>query len=161
MTPGRLPFSDETFDVVFSKDSLIHIENKTELYKEVLRVLKPGGMFAASDWLAKEGAETLGDFRSWRALTPHSFAMQTSEETRTEMQTAGFIDIATRDRNAWYSETAMREVQMMTNEDWRNGFVLIFGADAYASKLALRVANAKAAECGGLRPTHLFGKRPK
>ncbi len=143
VTPGRLPFSDATFDVVFSKDSLIHIVDKTEVYKEILRVLKPGGVFAASDWLAREGAETLEGFRSWRALTPHSFAMQTSEETRMQMQTAGFSDIATRDRNAWYAETALREVRMMESEDWKNSFALLFGADAYTAKLALRVANAK------------------
>ncbi len=41
--PGRLPFADASFDVVFSKDAMVHIDDKVALYAEVLRVLKPGG----------------------------------------------------------------------------------------------------------------------
>jgi ubiquinone/menaquinone biosynthesis C-methylase UbiE len=41
---GPLNWPNETFDVVFSKDSLIHIRDKAAMYDEVLRVLKPGGV---------------------------------------------------------------------------------------------------------------------
>ncbi len=42
VTPGSLPFDDATFDVVFSKDSIIHIPDKQSLFSEVYRVLNPG-----------------------------------------------------------------------------------------------------------------------
>ncbi len=48
----------------------------------------------------------------------------------------------------------------MRNE-WRNMFVHAFGDESYEKKLALRIANARSAECGGLRPTQLFGYRPR
>ena len=51
--PGSLPFADNSFDVVFGRDSMIHIEDKPALFREVMRVLRPGGIFAASDWPAK------------------------------------------------------------------------------------------------------------
>ncbi len=54
--PGSLPFAAEVFDVVFSKDALIHIADKQTLYFDILRVLKPDGVFAASDWLSGENA---------------------------------------------------------------------------------------------------------
>ncbi len=57
VTPGRLPFDDASFDVVFSKDSIIHIPDKAALFSEIIRVLKPGGVFTASDWLSGEGPE--------------------------------------------------------------------------------------------------------
>ena len=39
--PGRFPFDAGTFDVVFSKDSIIHIPDKVAMAKEAFRVLKP------------------------------------------------------------------------------------------------------------------------
>ena len=54
----------------------------------------------------------------------------------------------------------MEEVALMESDAGRAKFVEAFGEEGYASKLALRIANARAAECGGLRPTHLFGVRP-
>src|SRR5882672_4402414 len=51
VAPAPLPFPAGAFDVVFSKDSIVHIANKHALMVEVFRVLKPGGRFIASDWL--------------------------------------------------------------------------------------------------------------
>lgn len=42
---SRLPFEDETFDTVFSVESLYFWPNPQEDLKEILRVLKPGGRF--------------------------------------------------------------------------------------------------------------------
>ena len=51
VVPGPLPFPPGTFDVVFSKDSIVHITDKHALMREIYRVLRPGGRFIASDWL--------------------------------------------------------------------------------------------------------------
>lgn len=158
---GPIPFADQTFDVVFSKDSLIHVTDKSSLYAEVLRVLKPRGVFAASDWLRSENADDLDGYNEWRSLTSLDFSMQTSSETRAEMGNAGLVEVETRDRNAWYAKTAGEEVLMMKENEWRDQFIQAFGEEEYEKKLALRIANARAAECGGLRPTHLFGYRPE
>src|ERR1700687_1473974 len=48
---GPLPFAASSFDVVFSKGSLVQIPDQPTIYAEVLRVLRPGGRFIASDWL--------------------------------------------------------------------------------------------------------------
>lgn len=156
---GPLPFADESFDVVFSKDSLIHVEDKSELYKEVLRVLKPGGVFAASDWLRGENADELYGYNEWRSLAVLDFTMQTDRETRTEMTRAGLKDVETRERQAWYVESVSQEVAMMRKPEWRSLFVEAFGEDGYHRKLAVRSANGRAAEYGGLIPTHLCGTK--
>jgi ubiquinone/menaquinone biosynthesis C-methylase UbiE len=33
--PGPLPFSDNSFDMVFTKDAMVHIPDKATLYREV------------------------------------------------------------------------------------------------------------------------------
>jgi SAM-dependent methyltransferase len=44
----RLPFEDASFDLVYCKQVLEHVEHSHELLREVARVLKPGGSFAGS-----------------------------------------------------------------------------------------------------------------
>jgi len=39
----------ETYDVIISEDAFIHINDKTELFMEISRVLKPGGYLIFSD----------------------------------------------------------------------------------------------------------------
>jgi ubiquinone/menaquinone biosynthesis C-methylase UbiE len=46
-----LPFSDGLADVVFNLESSHAYPNKEQFYKEVFRVLKPGGFFLYSDSL--------------------------------------------------------------------------------------------------------------
>ena len=41
--PGPLALDDAALDVVFSKDSLIHVEDKGAVFRDSFRVLKPGG----------------------------------------------------------------------------------------------------------------------
>ncbi len=40
-----LPFNDNSFDVVYSRFVIEHLQNPTQTYQEVCRVLKPGGYF--------------------------------------------------------------------------------------------------------------------
>ena len=45
---GRLPFPDDTFDVVITSEVLEHIQDDVAAIAEMVRVLKPGGRFAAT-----------------------------------------------------------------------------------------------------------------
>jgi SAM-dependent methyltransferase len=48
LKPGeRLPFSDESFDLVIADYVLEHIDDPMAFCKEIKRILKPGGLFAA------------------------------------------------------------------------------------------------------------------
>lgn len=49
VSPGPFDFPDASFDLVFSKDAIVHVADKEMLAGEIFRVLKPGGWFAASD----------------------------------------------------------------------------------------------------------------
>ena len=49
--PGPLPFNNESFDIVFSKDAIIHVPDKQSIYSQAHRVMRPGGMLLVSDWL--------------------------------------------------------------------------------------------------------------
>ena len=69
VTPGTLPFKDNSFDIVVTKDAIVHIPDKAQFYKDILRVLKPGGAFAGSDWLRKGQGTCVPTLppRGWRS----------------------------------------------------------------------------------------------
>ena len=45
----KLPFEDQIFDCVFCVEAMFHFPSRRKFLAEVLRVLKPGGRFVASD----------------------------------------------------------------------------------------------------------------
>lgn len=50
----EIPFDSETYDIVWSQDALLHSNNKTQVFREVARVLKPQGRFIFTDPMQQE-----------------------------------------------------------------------------------------------------------
>ncbi len=59
----RLPFADDSFDVVITSEVLEHIQDDVAAIAEMVRVLKPGGSFAATvpAWLPEKVNWMLSD----------------------------------------------------------------------------------------------------
>ena len=88
--PGPLPFDDESFDVVFSKDSIIHIPDKQALFKEIYRVLRSGGWLVMSDWYCSEEPFT-EEMAKWVEATELSFAMTPIRNDGSLLGELGFV----------------------------------------------------------------------
>jgi SAM-dependent methyltransferase len=65
----KLPFDDGTFDAVISSLAVHHLARPAEVFKEVHRVLKPGGSFAWAVWGPEEEQTGFGVF--FGALLTH------------------------------------------------------------------------------------------
>jgi len=60
----RMPFKDSSFDVVFSRSTIHHCK-RPQVFEEVLRVLKPGGIFWMLEPRLSPGMYGLMKFARW------------------------------------------------------------------------------------------------
>ena len=96
--------------MVFSKDALIHIPDKEALFAEIFRVLKPGGMVAASDWLRGDDNEPSPEMKEYLTMEGLSFGMASPTRYRSALEGAGFNDVGLNNRNGWYLQVAKDEL---------------------------------------------------
>jgi SAM-dependent methyltransferase len=158
VAPGPLPFPPHTFDVVFSKDSIIHIPDKMALMAEVARVLKPGGWFLASDWLI--GTEAISpQMADYIAAEGLDFGMATPARYGAAMMANGFTDIRISSRNAWYREEARAEVARMKGALGAKAAEVV-GQAFVDHNIAIWERMIPVLETGEHCPTHLAGRKP-
>ncbi|PHH77054.1 hypothetical protein CDD82_3682 [Ophiocordyceps australis] len=50
----QMPFKDNTFDAIYAIEATVHAPTLKGIYSEILRVLKPGGVFGVYEWLMTE-----------------------------------------------------------------------------------------------------------
>lgn len=157
--PGRLPFNDGAFDVVFSKDALVHVPDKEAIFAEIFRVLRPGGRFAASDWLISHDGPPSPDMADYLAAEGLSFGMASPERYRHAMEGAGFVSVSTVNRNGWYREVAREELARLAGPLWETAIAAV-GEAMVVKNIRTWTAMQKVLDSGEHCPTHLFGEKP-
>jgi sarcosine/dimethylglycine N-methyltransferase len=93
-----LPVPDKSFDRAYSQAALMNISDKRGVFREALRVLRPGGSLA----LSLAGAGSAGEPcypLPWATTTAISF-LATPDEVRGDLLAAGFQVVSLRDTAA-------------------------------------------------------------
>jgi len=152
--PGPLRFADASFDIVFSKDALLHIPDKQMLFSEIYRVLKPGGLFVAGDWLRGEYKTPSKHMDRFYELTHNEFDMVTLGEYEMKLHDAGFSDVVLRDRNEWYLVQARTELKLI--QSLKDEIVAAVGLDSYNNAWeSFWKVLVETLKTGEFRPAHI------
>lgn len=159
VVPGPLPLPPATFDVVFSKDSIVHIPDKHALMRDVFRVLKPGGWFIASDWLIGHDGEPSALMKAYIAAEGLDFGMASPTRYAEAMAQAGFVNVETISRNAWYREKAKNEIAELRGPLYADA-VRDLGREFVDHNIAIWERMLPVLEAGEHCPTHLKAMKP-
>jgi len=157
--PGPFPLDDASLDIVFSKDSIIHVADKEWLAREAFRVLRPGGWFVASDWLISHDGEPSPEMARYIEAEDLGFAMASPERYRKALEAAGFTDVTLVNRNLWYRDQARAELARLTGPG-RAAFEEIVGAEEVDIQLTTWKTMLPLVDSGEHCPHHFRGRKP-
>jgi SAM-dependent methyltransferase len=100
-----LPFGDGLFNVVLLQHVAMNISDRARLYREIRRVLKPGGRFATFDVVLNSGEPHYPV--PWARTSATNFLL-TAAATREAVEPAGFRTLAWKDdteaAKAWFAQ---------------------------------------------------------
>jgi ubiquinone/menaquinone biosynthesis C-methylase UbiE len=84
-----LPFADASFDGAYSMNVAMNIQDKAGFYREIYRVLRPGGWLALSELAQGPGGDPA--YPTPWARTAESSFLATPAQTREGLEAAGFV----------------------------------------------------------------------
>ena len=157
--PGPFKLADRSFDVVFSKDAIIHVADKDMLAREVFRVLEPGGWFAASDWLISHDDAPSPGMARYIELEGLDFSMASPDRYEAALNGAGFVNVSLTNRNSWYRDVSRNELDFLTGAA-RASLEDRYGKAFVGHQVETWTAMVAVLATGEHCPHHLRGQRP-
>ena len=152
-----MPFADSAFDGAYSMNVSMNIADKRAFYREIRRVLKPGGWLLLSEIAA--GSDRELDYPTPWAATSRTSFLTTPDETQAGLREAGFDIHRFRDTSdaARAFGARARAIVEAGGKPPHRGVMLIHGdvaKDAIAN-------SARALQDGRMIPIEIFARRTR
>lgn len=119
-------YPDSTFDVIYSRDTILHIQDKPALFRSFYRWLKPGGKVLISDYCKSPGpaSEEFAGYIKQRGYDLHAVA-----EYGQMLRDAGFDEVIAEDRTEQFISVLQKELNTVEKE--RDSFIQEFSEQDY------------------------------
>jgi phosphoethanolamine N-methyltransferase len=100
----------ETFDIVWSRDALMHLPDKPRLFARLLELLEPGGRLVVTDYCKGTGVGS-PEFQAYVASTGYNLLDPASYGKL--LEEAGFVDVVVEDATDKFLDIMKRESERL------------------------------------------------
>lgn len=114
------------YDVIYSRDTILHIEDKEELFRKLLQTLKPGGRLLITDYCKGEQAHGR-EFLTY--VAERGYHLHTVREYGGLLERAGFTQVEAEDKSSLMVDILKRELEQFTRI--RKKFVAEFSQEDF------------------------------
>nr|XP_043634875.1 phosphomethylethanolamine N-methyltransferase-like [Erigeron canadensis] len=119
-------YPDNSFDVIYSRDTILHIQDKPALFRTFYKWLKPGGKVLISDYCRKAGKSS-EDFAEY--IKQRGYDLHDVETYGKMLKAAGFGEVTAEDRTEQFIEVLQRELERVEKE--KEEFIQDFTEEDY------------------------------
>jgi len=102
----------ETFDILWSRDALMHLPDKAKLFTRLLDLLEPGGKLVITDYCKGTGAGS-PEFQAYVASTGYN--LTDPENYGKILEAAGFVDVVAEDATDKFIDIMKNESERLSS----------------------------------------------
>ncbi|XP_076015723.1 phosphoethanolamine methyltransferase isoform X2 [Genypterus blacodes] len=121
-------FPEGSFDVIYSRDTILHIDDKLAMFTRFHSWLKPGGKLLISDYCCGEKPWT-PQFQTY--VKQRGYILYTPPQYGKFIEQAGFCNVRAEDRTAQFIEVIQTELQRA--EALKDQFIEEFSEEDYTA----------------------------
>ena len=142
------------YDVAYSRDAFLHIEDKADLFRKLHHLVAPGGKLYVTDYA--RGPDPLGaDFEAYAEDT--GYDLKQLGEYAAILEEAGFKDVAAKDETGAFVAVLQREIKGVLSDSRASCNGLSEDDKAYLSERWER--KIRWCEAGHMKWAHLCARR--
>ena len=102
-------FPPESFDVIYSRDTILHIENKSALFAQFFQWLKPGGKVLISDYCCGDEQHASEHFKAY--VKKRGYTLLSPRQYGQALESVGFTRVDAEDRTDHFVKVLKEELK--------------------------------------------------
>ncbi|KAM7279531.1 hypothetical protein ACFE04_006665 [Oxalis oulophora] len=142
-------YPEGSFDVIYSRDTILHIQDKPSLFRTFYKWLKPGGKVLITDYCRSAGTPS-SEFAEY--IKQRGYDLHDVETYGQMLRDAGFDEVTAEDRTDQFLRVLQRELTAIEKE--KDEFIQDFSEDDYNDIIggwkAKLVRSSSGEQCWGL-----------
>lgn len=122
----KAEYPESEFDLIYSRDAIMHLEEKEALYKKFLKWLKPGGRIFMSEYAHRHGNVT-EEFKQY--VKTRDYKLVSPQDYEALVTRAGFENVQVTDLKEYFIDILTRE--MKRTESIKDEYIKEFSQKDY------------------------------